>query len=146
MLNLSQSAGYAIRALVHLDIKNKIRVRDLATIAGVPPAYLAKLFKKLGDAGIVESKRGWSGGTRLKRSPAEITLLQITEAIDDTASADHCLLGMEACEDERPCPLHAFWGATRGAIRNRLETTTLADVIAFEERAERPGEDQPRTL
>lgn len=133
MLGLSQGVGYAVKAMASLTEDGKAHfVREVAACAGVPPAYLTKVFKKLVDAGILSSKRGWAGGTRLARSPEAITLLEITEAIDGKDWNRGCLLGQEFCSDERACPTHAFWKVERKAIAEKLRHTTLAACIEFE--------------
>ncbi|MCS7008853.1 MAG: Rrf2 family transcriptional regulator [Chthoniobacterales bacterium] len=134
MLCLSQSVGYAVQALAVLGTSESSTclIRDIAEKAQVPPAYLAKLVKRLSDAEIVVSKRGIKGGTWLKRKPEEITLLEISEAIDGKKWINRCLLGLTECSDERACPTHKFWKTVRESIQKSLEDTTLADVISFQ--------------
>ncbi len=133
MLTLSQGVGYAVKAMACLTEGGDSHfVREVAECARVPPAYLTKIFKKLVDAGLLSSKRGWAGGTRLARSPETITLLEITEAIDGKDWNRGCLLGQEFCSDERACPTHEFWKAERRAIAAKLAGTTLAACIEFE--------------
>ena len=54
---LSQSFVYPIQALACLaDSKSPSRlIRDIAAEAAIPPAFLAKLIKRLADADIVVS-------------------------------------------------------------------------------------------
>ncbi len=133
MLGLSQGVGYAVRAMGCLsEDGDSYFVREVAECAGVPPSYLTKVFKKLVDAGILTSKRGWAGGTRLARSPESITLLEITEAIDGKNWNRGCLLGQDFCSDERACPTHEFWKVERKAIAEKLRHITLASYIEFE--------------
>ena len=133
MIGLSQGVGYAVKALACLSYDgNSHFVREVAECAKVPPAYLTKVFKKLVDADILTSKRGWAGGTKLSRSPEKITLLEITEAIDGEDWNKGCLLGQEFCSDERACPTHEFWKVERKAIAERLSRITLATCIEFE--------------
>lgn len=135
MFCLSQSVGYAIQALTALGDQygeTAGLVRSVAVQAGVPAPYLAKLFKRLVDAGIVESKRGFKGGTRLARRPEEISLFDVSEAIDGQEWTQGCMLGQAICSDERACPMHGFWKLERRRIEERLRQTTLAEVIAFE--------------
>lgn len=149
MLGLSQSARYAISALACLGEteSGNVFVRELANCANVPPAYLAKLFTKLVTAGIVDSKRGWKGGNRLARPPEEITLFEIAAAIEDRSWVNRCLLDNTECSDDRTCPSHVFWVATRVALEHELRSKTLADVMAFnairrrEEDKENPARD-----
>lgn len=136
MLCLSQSVGYAIQALTSLEggsAKSRL-IRDIAASADIPPAYLAKLIKRLADANLVYSKRGIKGGTWLKRPAEEISLLEISEAIDGRKWLGRCLLGLEECSDERACPTHEFWKVARTGIEKKLEETSLADVILFEQK------------
>lgn len=134
MLSLSRSVGYAIRALGCLEAGTceTRHVRDIATCANIPPAYLAKIFKRLIDAGILKAKRGTAGGTRLARPAKDITVLEIAEAIDGAEWLGLCLLGYDTCSDARACPTHEFWKDVRQSIQTKLREITLVDVIAFE--------------
>jgi Rrf2 family protein len=136
MLCLSQSVGYAVQALACLansEAPTRL-IRDIAAEANIPPAYLAKLIKRLADADLVISKRGIKGGTWLKKTPDAITLLEISEAIDGRKWLGRCLLGLEECSDARACPTHEFWKSARAGIEKKLEQTTLHDVVEFEKR------------
>ncbi len=136
MMALSNSTGYAIRALACLGgLGCEPRfVRDIAACAGVPAPYLAKLVQRLVEAGLVISKRGYRGGITLARKPHEISLLEIDRATERGAQPEKCLLGMEQCSDARACPIHEFWKPTRESVRKTLSETTLADVLDFEKK------------
>jgi Rrf2 family protein len=146
MMALSGSTGYAIRALACLGGlgSDPKFVRDIAAYAEVPAPYLAKLVQRLSEAGIVISKRGYRGGIILARKPHEITLLEIDEAVEGGAQPDRCLLGLDECSDARACPTHAFWKKARKSIRKTLSETTLADVIAFENRKQAASSYAPK--
>ncbi|MGF1657407.1 MAG: RrF2 family transcriptional regulator [Verrucomicrobiales bacterium] len=134
MFSLSQSSHYAIQALtLLLTAEPPVRfVREIAEQAELPPAYLAKIFKRLADHNIVVAKRGYRGGTTMSRDPKEISLWEISVAIDGPEFLSHCLLGQATCSDERACPTHEFWKRNRGAVEAVLKKTSLADVLAFE--------------
>lgn len=137
MLSLSHSVGYAIQALACLkETSDEARqVREIARETGVPAPYLAKLLKKLVDAGIVASKRGYKGGTWLNRPAAQISLLEISEAIEGRKWVGRCLLGLENCSERRACPTHDFCAH----LEKKLGDTNLAAVITFEaEKVSRP--------
>lgn len=107
-------------------------VRDIAACSKVPPAYLAKIFAKLVQAGVLQSKRGFKGGTSLARPADQITLLEICDVIDGPDWNNSCLLGLEECSDARNCPTHEYWKVTRQQISAKLAEITLADMFAFE--------------
>ena len=135
MLSLAKTTGYAVEAMSHLDPPGgrPASLRDIARRARVPHAYLAKRMPGLVAAGLVRSVRGKRGGILLARPPEEITLLQISEAVEARQWLGRCLLGLTACTDERACPAHAFWKEARQQIESALRNTTLADVIAHED-------------
>jgi Rrf2 family protein len=62
----------------------------LAEFHELPPAYLAKHLQALSRAGIVMASRGVSGGYRLAKPAAKITLLDITLALEGSEPAFRC--------------------------------------------------------
>lgn len=130
MLSLSQTTGYAIRALSCLEgtSQDLVLVRDIAEQAGVPKPYLSKILHSLGQAGLIVSKRGYRGGVALARPASEITLLEVAEAVDGHRWVPRCLLGLTECSDDRRCALHEFWVVERGRIEEELRRTTLAQI------------------
>lgn len=143
MIALSQTTGYAIQALscIHDPACRRPSITVVASRSSVPRHYLAKIVNALVCAGLVTSKRGVGGGIALAHPPAEITLLQIVEAIDGPGWMGECLLGMNDCASNAACPTKVFWKRIRGEIAGELAKTTLADVISF--RARRAGGAEP---
>ena len=84
MLGLSKSTGYAIAALRSLSkISSKYEaIEEISRCAIVPKDYLAKIVGALARAGLVKTKRGVGGGISLACSPAQITLLEVVEAVE----------------------------------------------------------------
>jgi Rrf2 family protein len=54
----------------------------IAQKRGIPERFLLKVLKPLVSARILYSVKGPNGGYRLARSPNDITLLEIVEAVD----------------------------------------------------------------
>jgi len=132
MLSLAKTTGYAVEAMSRLDAPGgqPASLREIARHAQVPYAYLAKRMPGLVASGLVRSVRGKRGGILLARPPEEISLLQISEAVEARQWLGRCLIGLVNCSDERACPLHNFWKESRRKIETHLRSTTLADVIA----------------
>ena len=110
----------------------------LAEFHGVPPAYLAKHLQALVRAGVCESVPGPRGGFRLARSTDDISLLDITVAVDGEETAFRCgeirQRGPAAQADpacyRRTCSIaRAMWRAEE-AWRAALRGVTLADIGA----------------
>ena len=136
MLALSQTTGHAVRALSCIAFNDGARLfaRDIAKCTGVPPAYLSKILNSLSDYRLLDAKRGYRGGFRLARPPANVRLLEIVEAVEGEEWNSHCLLGMVECGDGRSCPTHAFWKVERRRIEDELSRISLAEVAEFEHR------------
>ena len=133
MMSLSNTTGHAIRALACLaGYRNPpASVKYLATCADVPQAYLAKIVKKLNDAGIIESRRGSRGGIWLARPAKLISLWEISVALEGDDVLSPCLLGSDCCNHDCGCPTHDFWVKNREAIRKELQKTKLSDVMQY---------------
>jgi Rrf2 family protein len=133
MMSLSNTTGHAIRALACLAGCENLpaSIKDVAECADVPPAYLAKIVKRLNNSGIIESKRGNKGGIWLARPAKLISLLEISVALDGEDFLGSCLLGNEYCNDKRACPTHKFWVKNKEVIRRELDRTKLSDVLDF---------------
>lgn len=139
MLCLSLTTGYAIKALACLNDRpgECLFIADVARCTGVPKPYLAKIVNSLSRQGLLWAKRGYKGGIALARPPAEITLLQIVEAVEGPEWLGPCLLALDDCGEDHACPTHEFWTDIRERIQQKLRETTLAEIIAGRQRARR---------
>lgn len=134
MLSLSQTTGYAIKALCCLDKSGQERtlVKNLAEQTGIPKPYLSKILLDLTRAGLVVSKRGYHGGIALSRPAENICLMDIVQVIGRQDRERTCLLGMKGCTSEGcHCAMHDFWGPVYERIEEKLRSVTLADVDEF---------------
>ena len=127
---LSQTAEYALRAVLSLaaDPGGQLGAAQLADRLGVPRNYLSKTLHQLARSGVLESTRGKSGGFRLARDAARITLLEVVQPFDDISGKRVCLLGRPVCSDHAACPAHQKWKAVSDRNADFFRETTLADL------------------
>ena len=133
MMCLSQTTGYAVRALVCLDEQGgrACLTRDIAKHAGIPKPYLARIVNDLTHKELLTAKRGYRGGIALARPAGEISLLQIVEAIPQGPEwIAPCLLGLNDCTAHALCPAHIVWQRISKQIKAMLGRTTVAEVMA----------------
>jgi len=86
-LKLTTRGHYSVKALLDLTLQPQYgpaSVRAIAQRQGLPAPYLEKLLIEMRRAGLVTSVRGVQGGYRLGRSPSQISLGQILEAVGET--------------------------------------------------------------
>ncbi|MDZ7716779.1 MAG: Rrf2 family transcriptional regulator [Balneolaceae bacterium] len=128
---LSQGAQYAVSAIIALSKQPEgetVSAAELATPLNCPPAYLSQILSKLKPSGILKSRRGLNGGVYLARSPEQITLMEVIEAIDGTEFFTQCFLGIEGCGHIEPCPFHTFWSKEREKIKAWLTETNFSEI------------------
>jgi Rrf2 family transcriptional regulator, iron-sulfur cluster assembly transcription factor len=86
-MKLTTRGHYSVKALLDLSLQPRYKPTSVKAIAqrqDLPAPYLEKLLIELRRAGLVDSVRGAQGGYRLARSPAQISLGQILEAVGET--------------------------------------------------------------
>jgi Rrf2 family transcriptional regulator, iron-sulfur cluster assembly transcription factor len=85
-MKLTTRGHYSVKALLDLSLQPRFGPASVAEIAlrqGLPAPYLEKLLIEMRKGGLVRSVRGVQGGYQLARSPAQISLGQILEAVGE---------------------------------------------------------------
>jgi Rrf2 family protein len=113
-----------------------IPASKLAEFHGVPAAYLAKALQSLARTGIVESVPGRHGGYRLGRPAAEVTLLEVVEAVEGRDSSFRCTeirkrgpAGVSPRLYSPVCAIAEAMYRADEAWRAELRRTTVADLL-----------------
>ena len=123
---------YAIRALTHLALYGHgkpVQVKEIAEIEKIPRHFLAKILNQMTYKGLVRATRGPGGGFVLTKPAAEIEVKDIVEAIDGFESIQRrCVLGLEDCNDQQPCPMHDTWAAFRTRFLGSISGLTLEQL------------------
>ncbi|MEY3394194.1 MAG: hypothetical protein RL346_430 [Verrucomicrobiota bacterium] len=85
-MKISQKLEYACRALAQLasvyDGKTLTRLDELAQREAISANFLVQILNDLRRGGVIDSRRGASGGYLLSRPANQITLRQIVEAVE----------------------------------------------------------------
>ena len=134
-MRISAKTDYALRALCELAAvggEAPLKGERIAAAQDIPLRFLENILVELRHAGLVSSRRGAEGGYLLARPAAEVSLADVIRAIDGP------LAGVQGARPESlqfggsAAPLREVWVAVRAALRDVLERTTLADVVAGE--------------
>lgn len=127
----SLTVEYALRAVVHLahEAPAARTTAQIADATQVGPAYLAKILQGLAKAGIVATQRGVGGGVSLGRDPADLTILDVVNAVEPIRRITTCPLGLKT-HGVRLCPLHRRVDDAMALVEKAFGDTTLAEVLA----------------
>ena len=126
----SKTTEYAFRASVFLCEAQGRRVpaQEVAAATHVPVRYISKVLLTLTVAGLFESQRGPCGGFWRTRDPAELSLLDIVQAIAPIERISACPLGLkEHCETL--CPLHRELDNLAKVAIQQLADTSLKSLM-----------------
>jgi FeS assembly SUF system regulator len=130
MLRITRQTDYAVVILTRFAQEGLGRIhtaRDLAAETDVPLPTVSKILKMLARGGLLISQRGVKGGYRLARSPAEITVAEVIEAVEGPIAMTECAEASPGeCDKEPWCPVRSNWQLINDAVHGALEGITLA--------------------
>ena len=124
----STKARYGLRAMVELAThygKGALQLREVARRQGVSEKYLEHLFRFLRMAGLVRSVRGASGGYVLARSPGDITVLEVIEALEGVLDPVECVGNSDVCQRWDICVARDVWCGVKDVLYGYLSSVNL---------------------
>ena len=130
-MRLTTKGRYAVTTMLDLAIhhdQGPVTLADIARRQGISLSYLEQLFALLRKRGLVHSTRGPGGGYRLGRSAADIAVVDVIGAVDESVDATRCG-GMENCQDEARCLTHDLWHDLSKQIHEFLAGIDLAQLV-----------------
>jgi Rrf2 family cysteine metabolism transcriptional repressor len=121
MISVTSKSRYAVVAMAELARSGDrpVPIAQIAERRGIPVQFLEQLFSTLRRDGLLHSQRGVKGGYTLARSPEEINVLEVVQALDGR-------LGDEAAE------AGGIWAEGVESLREVFRSTTIADVARRE--------------
>lgn len=133
-LEITRRADLAARALVAL-VRDGDRAKSavLAERIGTTPGFLSQVMTPLVQQGWVRSEPGPTGGYVATVDPAEVSVLDVIEAIEGPTDTGRCVLADRTCGGpggDGPCALHAAWSSARAGLVADLGGRTLAGLVA----------------
>ncbi|MDB6058554.1 MAG: Rrf2 family transcriptional regulator [Verrucomicrobiales bacterium] len=139
-MQITRAGEYGVLGMMYLARRDDGAARKTAMIdevsraEKVPKSFLAKIFQNLARAGLVKSVRGAGGGFVLAKTPTEITVLEIVEAIEGKITFQRCKQDKPDCKHIGGCALCGLFEQAQGGLTDVLTRTTLDDLIKRQER------------
>jgi Rrf2 family protein len=127
---ISRTAEYALRAIVWL-IQEPARSQTTRQIAGgtqAPADYVSKVLQALARANLVRSQRGLGGGFQLACDPAQVSVLDVINAVDPLERIHVCPLGLKVHATQL-CPLHCGLNEAVTHLETTFGNAKLSDLL-----------------
>lgn len=135
-MKLSKTSAQAALALAYLALQDDtqiVQAKQVAKHLGIPSDSALKILQALARHRIIDSRLGRSGGYRLASAPADISLLQIIEAIDGPISGQ---VRIDNAPNNITGGLDLLQSISQLAaerIREQLSQTSVADLVKSNE-------------
>lgn len=135
---ISNKAKYAFRALLAIAAAPTGEALTSAEIARrhcIPHKFLEQILLDLKKAGILESRRGKSGGYVMLRPADTISFGEVLRIFEGPLAPLPCLSRQsyrrcENCVNEATCEIRREFGRAYEASRQVLDSRTIADGLA----------------
>ena len=126
-MKISQKLEYACRALAQLarayDGKSLTRLEELAQREAISANFLVQILNDLRRGGMIDSRRGASGGYLLSRPANQITLRQIVEAVEPSQLQNTAL-----DQGESGASVRRAWENVSTQLTKTLDEITLESL------------------
>ena len=131
-MRISTSTEYALHSLLYMAVHHDHRiilVSEIGKAQNIPISYLAKVFRTLAKAGVIRSYRGSKGGYSLGKSPEQITMRDVVEALEGNTPIFQSLGERRGCKAGEECLIRETFQSAHNKMYEELEKVTLKDIV-----------------
>lgn len=133
-MRISARADYGVRAMIELALADgdPTKLDALASAQSIPPRFLEQVLAQLRRSQLIIGQRGSDGGYLLAKDAATITVADIMRAVEGPLANVQGVRPEAVQYPPAAAPLREVWVAMRAALREVLETVTVADLATGE--------------
>jgi Rrf2 family protein len=129
-MRVSAKVDYALRAMLELAThEGLVKGEQLANAQEIPRKFLEAILVELRHDELVASQRGVDGGYTLARPASSISVADVIRAVEGPIATVRGARPEEAEYVGSAVALQSLWLELRGAMRDVLEGTTLAELV-----------------
>lgn len=132
MLRISKLTDYGTLVMTHManEPTRVMSATELASALGLGLATVSKVLKTLGRHALVSSQRGAHGGYIFSRPPAQISVADVIDALEDQPfGLTECSASTGVCSMESDCRIRDNWLRINTVVRQALHGVTVADMV-----------------
>ncbi len=130
----SKSTEYALRAIIYIakysSPEKKLGIEAIARAIASPKSFTAKILQRLTkENGLISSTTGPSGGFFIAEEVKDTSMMKVLSMLDEDHVITRCVLGLYACSEVNPCPLHHRYKLIKPLLLDMFENKTIRDLI-----------------
>ncbi len=145
-MRISAIEEYGLRCALQLarafGAGQSLPASHIAELEGMSVEYVSKVLYRLRKAHLVAADRGIHGGFRLARPPEDITVLELSVAVNAMGKKSvrrFCEIHagqMDRCVHQSECSVRPVWVVLQSYFDQLLSCLTLKDLFARESKIE----------
>ncbi len=130
IVSLSEAASIAIHGIILIARSSvSLNVLQIAEATGTSKHHVAKVMQRMVKENFIGSQRGPTGGFMLTADPANLTFLQIYEAIEGRIEITRCPMDKKVCPFEK-CILDNISNRMTLEFKDYLSKQLVSDYLA----------------
>lgn len=139
-MRMTMKGDYGLRAMIDLAARYGQGPIPSAVIARrqfIPEHFLDQVLITLRRAGLIKSQRGPQGGHLLARPPAQISMLDVLQALEGAPASLDCVPQPNACQLSPSCGMRDIWAQIDAYARELLGATTMEQLASHQQQMAR---------
>ena len=128
-ISVTRRGEYGLTAATYLACQKPgdlSQIHEIAAHCDLPEPFLAQILRRLVLSGIVRSKKGARGGFQLAKPAAEISFLDVLEALEGPVAVNQCQ-HTAGCDNKGNCSMESVWDRAQRAFVEVLRDSYLAE-------------------
>lgn len=128
---LRREESYAVHAIIYAAENPGTATATMAKDLKMPPAFLAKVLRRLAEAGYLDNRTGRNGGINLNVDPTTLTLLDVIQTVSGPLVLDTCQTHDRCATQHRKgyCSLNGVWIRATLAIHDVFQAVNIGTLI-----------------
>lgn len=128
---LRREESYAVHALIYVAENPGAATAKIAADLKMPPAFLAKVLRRLAEAGLLDNRTGRNGGVNLMVDLNGVTLLDVIQTVSGPLMLDTCQTHERCATQQRKgfCSLNGVWVRATLAIHDVFQAVNIGALV-----------------
>ena len=130
-MDITRRCDYALRimAAAYESGDSDVSVAAISEQEDIPYAFARSIQHDLVKGGLIKTVRGARGGLALDCDPAQITLLEVLEAVQGPVSVSLCAVDAEYCKRRGGCSYNKLWMGADSLLNSYFDSITLKELM-----------------
>ena len=128
---IPMKVDYGVRTLVFLALRKTggyVPASEIARAQHIPEPYLLRVCSELQKAGLIQSRRGPSGGHKLAKPADDITVADVVASLDHSLAPMDCVEEPDECRLSGACSQREMWQDVEKMLVDHLSTVQLSEL------------------